>query len=88
MLRQPNIQGQITIPKEFLKRIGFDPNSDYFDIELKDGTIMLRPVTVEPKYTKEELEKIERLFKDPKNKGKVYESSKKALRILRKMIGK
>ena len=88
VLRQPNIQGQITIPKEFLKQIGFDPNSDYFDIELKDDTIVLKPVTVEPKYTKEELNKIEKLFKDPKNKGKVYKSSKEALKALRKMMKK
>lgn len=86
MLRQPNIQGQVTIPKEYLKRIGFDPTSDYFDIELKDDTIVLKPVTVEPKYTKEELEKIEKLFKEPKNKGKVHKSTKEALEALRKMM--
>lgn len=88
MLRQPNIQGQVTIPKKFLRRIGFDLESDYFDIELKDDTIVLKPVTIEPKYTKEELDKIERLFKDPKNKGKIYSSTKEALKALRRMIKK
>jgi len=86
MLRQPNMQGQITIPKEFLKQIGFDPKSDYFDIELKNDTIVLKPVTMEPKFTEEELQKIEKLFKYPKNKGKVYASSKEALKALRRMI--
>lgn len=88
MLRQPNIQGQITLPKEFLKRIGFDPKSDYFDIELKNDTIVLKPVTMEAKFTEEELRKIEKLFKDPKNKGKVYSSSKDGLRALRRIVSR
>jgi bifunctional DNA-binding transcriptional regulator/antitoxin component of YhaV-PrlF toxin-antitoxin module len=88
MLRQPNTQGQITIPKDFLNRIGFDLKKDYFDIELEDSIIKLKPVTVEPKYTQEELDKIETLFNDPKNKGEVYLSSKKALKALKKTINK
>ena len=88
MLRQPNIQGQITIPKKFLKIISFDSKSDYFDVELKDDTIVLKPVTVEPKFTEEELDKIEKLFKDPKNKGKIYSSGKEALKALEKMMKK
>ncbi len=88
MLRQPNIQGQVTVPKEFLKKIGFDPKNDYFDIELKNDTIVLKPVTMEPKFAEEELEKIKGLFDNPKNKGKVYKSSEEALKALHKMIQK
>ena len=88
MLRQPNIQGQVTIPKDFLKRIRFDPKNDYFDVELKNDTIVLKHVTVEPKYTDDELRKIEKLFNDPANKGKVYASAAEGLAALRRMMKK
>ncbi|MEK6567316.1 MAG: AbrB/MazE/SpoVT family DNA-binding domain-containing protein [Candidatus Omnitrophota bacterium] len=88
LLRQPNTQGQLTIPKEFLKQIGFDPRHDYFDIELKEDTIVLKPVTVEPKFSDEELRKMERLFDDPANKGKVYSSAAQGMAALRRMIKK
>ena len=88
LLRQPNIQGQLTIPKEFLKQIGFDPKHDYFDIELKEDTIILKPVTVEPKFSDEELKKIEKLFNDPANKGKIYSSAAEGLSALRRMMKK
>lgn len=88
LLRQPNIQGQVTIPKDFLKRIRFDPQYDYFDVELKDDTIVLKHVTVEPKYTDEELRKMEKLFTDSANKGKVYSSAAEGLTALRRMMKK
>ncbi|MBU0567188.1 AbrB/MazE/SpoVT family DNA-binding domain-containing protein [bacterium] len=68
MLRQPNVQGQITIPKEYLKKLGLSKD-DYFDVKLKEGTIILQPVAVEPKFTEEELDKLEGLFESEDNRG-------------------
>ena len=82
MIRQPNIQGQITIPKEYLKKLGFSKN-DYFDVRLKDSVIVLQPVTVEPKFTEEELDKMERLFESEDNQGKVFNSGPEAMQSLR-----
>lgn len=88
LLRQPNIQGQVTIPKDFLKRIRFDPKYDYFDVELKNDTIIFKHVTVEPKYTDDELRKMEKLFNSPANKGKVYPSAAEGLAALGRMMKK
>lgn len=85
MLRRPNAQGQITIPIEFLRRIDFDPRSDYFDVELHDNVILLKPATVEPKFTPEEMEEIEGLFTSPENKGEIFASKEAALKALGRM---
>lgn len=87
IIRRPNLQGQITIPKEYLDKLGL-AYTNYFRIQLKDNTIVLAPMTVEPTFTKEEKRKLQMLFNDPKNRGQVYPSSKEALGALRKRLKK
>ncbi|MDI6792132.1 MAG: AbrB/MazE/SpoVT family DNA-binding domain-containing protein [bacterium] len=82
MLRQPNPQGQITIPKEYLKELGLGKD-DCFDVCLKDGMIILQPMTVEPKFTEEELYKLDRLFESEDNRGEIFSSGKEAIQNLR-----
>lgn len=82
MIRQPNTQGQITIPKEYLKKLKISKN-DYFDIKLKDTMIILQPVTVEPKFTEEELDKLERLFESEDNRGELFNSGSEAIKGLK-----
>ncbi|MBU1261800.1 AbrB/MazE/SpoVT family DNA-binding domain-containing protein [bacterium] len=85
MIRQPNTQGQITIPKEYLKKLGFSKN-DYFDVTLKDTMIILQPVTVEPKFTEEELNKLEQLFESEDNRGELFNSGSEAIKGLKIMM--
>jgi len=87
IIRHPNPMGQITLPKEYLSKLGLS-HEDYFRIQLKDDTIVLTPLSIEPKFTKKELNKLEMLFNDKKNKGKIFSSSKDALKSLKKRIRK
>lgn len=82
MIRQPNVQGQITIPKEYLKKLRFG-KGDYFDVKLKDSMIILEPVTVEPKFTEEELDKMEGLFESEDNRGEVFKEGAEAIQSLK-----
>lgn len=43
MLAKKTSKNQVTLPKKILKDI---PDTDYFDVSLKEGVVLLRPVTV------------------------------------------
>ncbi len=56
MLAKITSKNQITIPKKIIDQI---PDVDYFDVELKGGTILLRPL----RFYDTDLEKIRAKFK-------------------------
>jgi hypothetical protein len=43
MLAKKTSKNQVTIPKKILNEI---PDTDYFDVSLREGAVVLRPVTV------------------------------------------
>lgn len=43
MLAKKTSKNQVTLPKKILKEI---PDTDYFDVSLREGNVVLRPVTV------------------------------------------
>jgi hypothetical protein len=43
MLIKLSSKNQITVPRKILARL---PNTKYFEVELKDGTLILKPVEV------------------------------------------
>ena len=43
MLAKKTSKNQVTLPKKILKNI---PDTDYFDVSLQEGVVILRPVTV------------------------------------------
>ncbi len=43
MLAKKTSKNQVTLPKKILKEI---PDTDYFDVSLREGVVVLRPVTV------------------------------------------
>lgn len=43
MLAKKTSKNQVTLPKKILQDI---PDTDYFDVSLRDGAVVLRPVTV------------------------------------------
>jgi len=43
VLAKKTSKNQVTLPKKILKDI---PDTDYFDVSLHEGVVMLRPVTV------------------------------------------
>lgn len=43
MLAKKTSKNQVTLPKKILKDI---PDTEYFDVSIHEGAVMLRPVTV------------------------------------------
>ena len=43
MLAKLTVKNQITIPKKILSQL---PDVEYFDVEIKDGLVLLKPVKV------------------------------------------
>ncbi len=48
MLRKIGVNGQITIPKEFIKQLGLCPG-DLIDIRVENNKIVMEPMTSSPK---------------------------------------
>lgn len=78
--------GQITIPFRIRKKLHLDEYPFVSIIPTKDGAFIC-PVEVKSKspYTKEELQKIEKLASDENNKGKIFSSSKEAIDHLKSL---
>ena len=78
--------GQITIPWAIRKRLHLNEYPFVSIIVTAEGAFIC-PVEVKSKspYTKEEMQKIEKLAHDEKNKGKTFGSSKEALDHLKSL---
>lgn len=67
MLSKLTRGNQITIPKPIAERAGLKVGRDYLDVEYVGGVICLKPVDMEERIPKEDLEKL-------KNKALVQEN--------------
>ena len=74
MLAKLTSKNQITIPKAIMKLL---PQADYFDVELRDGVVTMRPAQVSTTGTEAIRAKLSRL-------GLTEESVAKAVRWARK----
>lgn len=74
MLAKLTSKNQITIPKAIMKLL---PQADYFDVELRDGVVTMRPAQVSATGTEAIRAKLSRL-------GLTEESVAKAVRWARK----
>ena len=61
-------RNQVTIPKSIAEKFDIHEGS-LFSVEAKDNFIKLIPVEIEPRWTPEELEAIEKIFEKEKGKG-------------------
>jgi len=91
MVAKMTSKNQITIPKRILERaglVGLKEEERYFDVEVKDGTILLKPVTVivEERIPQEAWQKFETWAARIEKGDKVFESAKKATEFLKKKV--
>jgi AbrB family looped-hinge helix DNA binding protein len=77
-------KNQITIPKEVVKRLNLKPE-ELFCVDVEDNYIKLIPVDVEPRYTPEELQVIERIVQEQKDKAKVVKPGKEFSSYIKKI---
>ena len=62
-------KNQLTIPKSILERLNLGPEK-LFSLDIEGNCVKLTPVEIEPCYTPEELEAIDRIVAIEKGKAK------------------
>lgn len=93
MVIKMTVKNQITVPKKLLERAGLSNLKDderYFDIEVKDNVILLKPVTVivEERIPPEQWPKFEDWATRIERGDRVFDSTEKANEFLKKKIKK
>ncbi len=68
-------KNQLTIPKRVLDKLNLGP-SGLFSVEIQGNCIRLIPVEVEPRYTCEELDRIDHIVEEEKEKAKTVKAGK------------
>ncbi len=77
-------KNQITIPSAIVKRLHLKLD-ELFAVDVEGNFIKLIPVKVEPRYTKEELNAIDRIVENEKGKAKVLKPGKEFSRYIKKI---
>lgn len=77
-------KNQVTIPKEIAKRLNLKID-ELFSVEVEKNYIKLIPVEIEPRYTDEELNAIDRIVEKEKGKAKLIRPGKEFSRYIRKI---
>ena len=77
-------KNQLTIPVAVIKRLGLKTN-ELFAVDIEKNYIKLTPVTMEPRYTSQELQAIDRIVEKEKGKGKTLKVGKEFSQHLKKL---
>ena len=93
MVTKMTVKNQITVPKKIIERMGLvdlKEEDRYFEIQIKDDCIVLKPVTliVEERIPEEKWHKFETWATKIEKDDVVFGSSKKASQFLKKRIKK
>jgi bifunctional DNA-binding transcriptional regulator/antitoxin component of YhaV-PrlF toxin-antitoxin module len=75
---------QVTLPKEAVKALHIE-KGHVLKCTVEKGGVLFRPVIVEEAYAEEELKKFDRLYNDPKNKGKSFKTRAGAMAYLKSL---
>ena len=68
-------KNQLTIPREVVKRLKLRAN-ELFRVDVESNCIRLIPVDVEPRYSADELDAIDRIVEKEKSNGKKVKPGK------------
>ena len=74
MLVKRSSKNQIVIPKAVLERAGLDKGDVYFDVDYREGEIVLKPMEVEEKISPEALARFEAKMLKREPGDRVYKS--------------
>jgi hypothetical protein len=64
-------KNQVTLPAAIIRRLGLKPN-ELFAVDVEANYLKLTPVKLEPKYSAQELETVDRIVEREKPKAKVF----------------
>lgn len=93
MITKMTVKNQITLPKKILERMGLSHLKDeerYFDVEIKNRGILLKPVivTIEERIPEKQWSKFENWAVKTNKEDKVFDSAEDAVDFLKKKIKK
>lgn len=93
MVTKMTIKNQITISKKILERLGLielKDNERYFDVEVEDSAIVLKPVTVtiEERIPETQWTKFEDWAAETREGDTAFRSAQKASEFLKKRVHK
>ena len=77
-------KNQVTIPIEIVKKLHLRQD-EFLGIDIEDNYIKLIPVDIEPRWTKKELKKIDRIVKKEKGKSKMLKPGKRFSKYIKKI---
>lgn len=83
MLAKISRGNQITIPKEIVKKAHLNLET-YVDIGYQNGSIVLKPVTVEERISEEQFEKFQLWALQKEHRDETFMNMKEAVRSLKK----
>lgn len=75
---------QITLPKTAVKALQIH-KGDVLRCVVEKGRLSFSPVVVDELYSQEDLKQFDKLYNDPKNKGKVYHKKSEAMEHLKRL---
>jgi len=75
MLTKLKAKNQLTLPQAVVERLHLAVN-EFFQVDIKPDCIRLIPVTIEPRYTPDELGAIDRLTEKQRGKAKTIKPGK------------
>jgi len=68
-------KNQITLPKKIVERLRLKKD-ELFEVKIEKNYVVLIPVELKPKYTPQELEKINKLIAKEKKRAKTIKAGK------------
>ena len=68
-------KNQVTLPKKIVERLHLKKD-ELFEVKIEKNYIVLIPVELKPKYTPQELEKINKLITKEKKRAKTIKAGK------------
>ena len=75
---------QITLPKQVVDALRIH-KGDVLRCVVEGGRVSFAPVVVDELYSNDELKQFDKLYNDPKNKGKVYSTKSGAMEHLKRL---
>ena len=75
---------QITLPKKAVEALQIH-KGDVLRCVVERGRVSFCPVVVDELYSTDELKQFDKLYNDPKNKGKVYRKRSDAMEHLKRL---
>ena len=77
-------KNQLTIPQQIVNALNLHID-ELFSVNIVDNYIKLTPVQVEPRYTPDELQAIDRAVESQKGKGKTLKTGKEFTKYIKKI---